>query len=97
MTKRSMLVALSVAAAMLAPQLSFAEQKTVVISVPDMYSPACPILTRKALKQVPGVLDVKASLERKEAVVTYDDTKATQEKLVETSKHAGFPNSSVRP
>ena len=97
MAKRSQLVAFALAATMFAPQLSFAESKTVVISIPDMYSPACPIIANKALKKVPGVLDVKASLDRKEAVVTYDDTKATQEKLVETSRHAGFPNSSVRP
>ena len=97
MAKRSQLVAFALAATMFAPQLSFAESKTVVISIPDMYSPACPIVANKALKKVPGVLDVKASLKRKEAVVMYDDTIATQEKLVETSKHAGFPNSSVRP
>jgi mercuric transport protein len=97
MAKRSLLIALAVIAATLAPQLSFAESKTVVISIPDMYSPACPIVANKAFKKVSGVLDVKASLKRKEAVVTYDDTIATEEKLVETSKHAGFPNSSVRP
>jgi len=97
MTKRFVLVTLSVAAAMLVPQLSFAEPKTVVLSVPDMYSPACPIVARKALQNVPGVKEVKASLERKEAVVTFDDAKTNVEKLVETTKNAGFPNARARP
>lgn len=97
MTKRFVLVTLSVAAAMLVPQLSFAEPKTVTLSVPDMYSPACPIVARKALEKVPGVASVKASLEKKEAVVTFDDTKTNVEKLVETTKNAGFPSSRVRP
>jgi mercuric ion binding protein len=95
--KRSLLVGLSFAAAMAVPHASFAQSKTVVLSMPDMYSPACPILARKVLGKVDGVADVKASLERKEAVVVFDDTKTTVEKLVQTSKEGGFPNTSVRP
>jgi mercuric ion binding protein len=94
MTK--LLVALSIALAMLAPRLATAESGTVVLSVPDMYSPACPVLARKALQRVPGVQDVQASLERKEAVVVYDATKTSPDKLVEATRHAGFPNARIR-
>jgi len=97
MKKGSLLFSLSVAAAMVMPQLSFAESKTVVLSVPDMYSPACPVVARKALEKVPGVANVKASLERKEAVVTFDDAKTSVEKLVETTKNAGFPKARALP
>jgi mercuric ion binding protein len=96
MTRRSLLTTLSAALAALAPQPGFAESKTIVLSVPDMYSPACPILARKALQKVSGVQDVQASLERKEATVVFDDTQTTADKLVETTKHAGFPNAHVR-
>lgn len=95
--KKRYLIGFALCAAMLAPHLSFAEPKTVTLSVPDMYSPACPIVARKALGKVPGVQDVKASLERKEAVVTFDDTKTNVQKLVQTTKEAGFPNAHVRP
>ena len=95
MTKRSALVAFSLAAALVAPRVSFAEARTVVLSVPDMYGPACPIVARKALQQVPGVRDVETSLERKEAVVEFDDARTSAEKLVETAKNAGFPNSGI--
>ena len=97
MKKRSRLVSFALAAAMVTPQLSFAEPKTVTLSVPDMYSPACPVVARKALQKVPGVENVKASLERKEAVVTFDDAKTSVEKLVETTKNAGFPNARALP
>ena len=91
---RSLLTGFSLAAMMAAPNLSFAEAKTVTLSLPDMFSPACPIIARKALGKVPGVQNVKASLERKEAVVVFDDSKASVETLVTTSKNAGFPNAS---
>jgi mercuric ion binding protein len=97
MKKCSLPIILSVAAAMVAPNLSFAESKTVVLSVPEMYSPACPVVARKALEKVPGVANVKASLERKEAVVTFDDAKTSVEKLVETTRNAGFPTARARP
>jgi mercuric ion binding protein len=96
MTKCSLLVASSVALAMLAPRLATAESGTVVLSVPDMYSPACPVLARKALQRVPGVQDVQASLERKEAVVVFDAARTDAGKLVEAAQHAGFPNARVR-
>jgi periplasmic mercuric ion binding protein len=96
MTKRSLFAALSVAFASLAPQLASAEPSTIVLSVPDMYSPACPVLARKALQKVAGVQDVQASLERKEAVVVFDDTQTSADKLLETTKHAGFPKAHVR-
>lgn len=97
MRKCSLPVILSVAAVMAAPNLSFAESKTVVLSVPEMYSPACPVVARKALEKVPGVANVKASLERKEAVVTFDDAKTSVQKLVETTRNAGFPTTRALP
>lgn len=94
MIKRSILVAFSLA---LAPQTAAGEPKTVVLSVPDMVSPACPVLARKALQRVTGVQEVKASLERKEAVVVFDDSKTSADRLVEATKHAGFPKTRVQP
>lgn len=96
MTRRSLLAALAVVLAALGPQPASAESRTIVLSVPDMYSPACPVLARKALQKVLGVQDVQASLERKEARVVFDDTKTSADKLVETTKHAGFPNARVQ-
>lgn len=73
-----------------------AAQRTVVLSVPTMSCAACPITVRKALEKVPGVQTVRATLEPPEAVVTFDDAKATIDQLTEATRRAGFP-SSVKP
>lgn len=93
MTLRSLLVGICLA---LAPHAALAQSKTVVLSVPDMYSPACPVLARKALQRIPGVQEVQASLERKEAVVVFDAERTDAGKLVEAAQNAGFPNARIR-
>ena len=67
--------------------------KTVVLSVPSMNCAACPITVRKALEKVDGVHSVKATLEPPEAVVTFDDAKASLEQLTEATRNAGYPSS----
>ncbi len=44
----------------------------------------CPITIKKAISKVPGVINVEASYEKLQAVVTYDDAKATA--------NAGYPS-----
>jgi Cu+-exporting ATPase len=44
----------------------------------------------KALKAVPGVQDAKVDLQKAEAAVTYDDTKATTDKLSAAVVDAGY-------
>ena len=73
-----------------------AAQKTVVLSVPSMNCATCPITVRKALEKVAGVQRVKATLEPPEAMVTFDDAKASVETLMEATKQAGYP-SNVKP
>lgn len=55
-----------------------------------------PITVKKALSSVPGVSKIDASLETKQAVVTFDDTKATVEALTKAAANAGFP-STLKP
>ena len=96
MTKYSLSAAFAALAFAIAPQISLAEQRTVVLSVPTMNCDACPITVRKALEKVSGVEKVKATYEPKEAVVTFDDAKTSVEKLTEATKRAGYA-SSVKP
>lgn len=93
MVKRSLLTALAFFAVSAVPPSALAAEKTVTLSVPSMYCEACPITVRKALEKVPGVANVKATYEPKEAVVTFDDAKTSVEKLNEATKNAGFPSS----
>ena len=75
---------------------AFAEVKTVTLSVPGMTCDLCPITIKKAISKVPGVINVEASYEKLQAVVTYDDAKATVEALTRATANAGYP-SKLRP
>lgn len=97
MTARALVAAFSISVLAAAPLSAAADPRTVVLSVPDMVSPACPVLARKALQDVAGVQEVKASLERKEAVVVFDASKTNVDKLVEATRNAGFPKAQARP
>ncbi len=92
MLKRSLLTALAFSAVSAVPLSALAAEKTVTLSVPSMYCAACPITVRKALEKVPGVTNVKATYEPKEAVVTFDDAKTSVDKLTEATKRAGYPS-----
>lgn len=88
---RRYLLAVIWTTAAIAAQSGLAAEKTVVLSVPSMYCALCPLSVRKALEKVPGVQKVKATYEPKEAVVTFDDAKASVDTLLEATKRAGFP------
>lgn len=76
----------------LASSPAFAEVKTVTLSVPGMTCGLCPITIKKAISKVPGVINVEASYEKQQAVVTYDDAKATIEALTKATANAGYPS-----
>jgi len=69
---------------------AFAAVRTVTLSVPGMYCAVCPITVRKALEKVPGVSGVNVSFEKKEAVVSFDDAKATVKALEDATFDAGY-------
>jgi mercuric ion binding protein len=71
---------------------ALATMRTVTLSVPGMYCSVCPITVKKALEKVPGVTKASTSLKNKEAVVSYDDTKATIDKLLDATFEAGYPS-----
>lgn len=66
-------------------------QQTVVLEVPGMNCPVCPVTVRKSLEKVPGVIQAVVTYEPREAVVTYDDTRTTPQALMEATANAGYP------
>src|SRR5437016_2167907 len=54
---------------------AWAATQTVTLSVQSTTCAACPITVKKALSKVDGVSKIEVSLEKREAVVTFDDTK----------------------
>jgi len=71
--------------------LAMAAVQTVTLDVPGMTCSSCPITVKKALSKVEGVQQVKTSLEKKEAVVMFDDSKTSLAKLSMATADAGFP------
>ena len=69
---------------------AFAATKKSTIRVEGMTCSKCTGSVEKALKATPGVEKVEVSLQRKEAVVEYDDEKVTEAKLREVINATGF-------
>ena len=81
-------------AAVVGPAL--AAPQTVTLSVPGMTCAACPITVKKALTKVEGVSQVDVTLEKREAVVIFDDARADTQKLTKATEDAGYPSSVKR-
>lgn len=71
----------------------WAATQTVTLAVPGMTCVACPITVKKALSKFEGVSKVDVGFEKREAVVTFDDTKASVQKLTKATADAGYPSS----
>jgi periplasmic mercuric ion binding protein len=84
-----------IAALLFATALSmsaWAATKTVTLNVPGMTCPACPTTIKKALTKVQGVSQIDVSYAKKQAVVTFDDTKTDTKALVKATTDAGYPS-----
>lgn len=92
--KHIAMVALTLASLAVGPAL--AATKTITLSVPDMDCAVCPITVRAALTKVKGVVKAEASLEKREAVVTFDDAKTKVEALTQATANAGYPSTVKR-
>lgn len=64
--------------------------KKSTIRVEGMKCKMCTSSVEKALKATPGVAKVEVNLQKKEAVVEYDDEKVTEAQLREVINATGF-------
>ncbi len=87
---KSMLVAVAVVLVLTVP--ASASPKTVTLNVSKMTCEACPITVKKALQKVPGVSKIDVLYEKKQVVVTFDDSKTNTEELVKATTNAGYPS-----
>ncbi len=71
---------------------AWASPKTVTLNVSGMTCPACPITVKKALEKVPGVSKVDVRFEKKQVLVTFDDSKTNTDALVKATTNAGYPS-----
>ncbi len=71
----------------------WAAPQTVTLDVPGMTCAACPITVKRAISKVDGVNKVDVNFDKREAVVTFDDAKASVQKLTQATENAGYPSS----
>jgi mercuric ion binding protein len=76
----------------LASSAAFAAEKTITLSVKNMYCADCPFIVKKSLERVPGVASATVSYKDKTALVTYDDSKADVTALTTATTKAGYPS-----
>ena len=74
------------------PQAAWAKDQTVSLTVPTMDCATCPITIKAALMRVPGVSKAKVSYARREAIVVFDNEKASLEDLKKATTEAGYPS-----
>ena len=70
----------------------WASPQTVTLSVPGMTCAACPITVKQSLNKVNGVSKTEVSFEKKQAVVSFDDTKTSIQALTKATADAGYPS-----
>ncbi|NNM52676.1 MAG: mercury resistance system periplasmic binding protein MerP [Pseudomonadales bacterium] len=70
----------------------WAATQTVTLYVPGMTCAACPITVKKALSRVGGVSTINVGFEKREVIVTYDDTTTSVQKLTQATGDAGYPS-----
>jgi mercuric ion binding protein len=77
---------------LLGSSAAFAGEKTVTLSVQNMYCAACPHTVKASLEAVPGVTNVTVSYQDKTATVIYDDSKTDVKTLTDATSGAGYPS-----
>lgn len=76
--------------ALVAASSSFAEERSVNLSVPGMFCASCPFVVEAAIGKVDGVLSVATDVEERTALVLFDDSVATVEAIATASTNAGY-------
>ena len=82
---------LALLALLAAAPFAAAKQQTVQLTVPTMDCATCPITIKAALSKVPGVQKVQVSYAKREAVIVYDDARATVADLKKATEDVGYP------
>ena len=90
---RKPLVALVAVIGLSATSGAFAAERTVTLTVQNMFCAACPHTVKASLQAVPGVKEVAVSLQQKTATVVYDDAKTNVKTLTSATTNAGYPSS----
>jgi copper chaperone CopZ len=74
----------------LAGGIAVGKEATAEMRVPAMDCAACTVVIKKALTQTKGVKNVDLNVEKRTAIVVYEDTQVTRAEIQKTIEKAGF-------
>ncbi len=90
--KRLIAAALFAIAALWSASGALAVERTITLSVENMFCASCPYIVKQSLIRVEGVKEVSVSFKRKTAVVTFDDDATDAAALTAATAGMGFPS-----
>ncbi len=73
-------------------QEAAATERTVTLTVDNMYCASCPYIVKQSLAAVPGVKDVSVSFRNKTASVTFDGARTNVAALTDATFQMGYPS-----
>ncbi len=76
---------------LLLPVISPAAEQTLILQVENMNCALCPLMVKKAMGGVEGVISVDVDYARHQAVVIFDDAVADPKQIALASTNAGYP------
>ena len=83
---------ITTALVLLATSPAWAAPKSVMLDIPGMTCPTCPITIKKALLKQPGVTAVTVRYEKKQIEVAFDDAKTNPAAIMKSTASVGFPS-----
>ena len=86
------LITVTVAALLMGAGSASAATQQVTLTVPTMDCETCPVTIKVALLKVPGVSRAVVSYARRNAKVTFDDSKTNVAALTKATDAAGYPS-----
>lgn len=69
--------------------------KTTTYSVLNMSCGSCKAKIEKAVNQLEGISEVTVSVAKKQLVVTYDESKTTNETIINTVAETGYTSEKI--
>lgn len=89
---KNILIVSSIVGTLAFSSMAVAAPQTVTLDVPGMTCSTCPITIKMALMKVDGVQQAKVNYEKREAVVTFEDSETSVDKLTLATTNAGYPS-----
>jgi mercuric ion binding protein len=79
----------------LSASVSWAADKTITLSVPDMNCPSCPYMVEQSISFVDGVKSATAELKNRTCSVTFNDAVASVDDILGATANIGYKSSLI--